>query len=180
MFCDVCKEGIEEIWDPSRTKRVGKFKELEAQWGSSKEPRDGFAKYWSSLPEDRDNFAELDPSECLFIHHKTAASFMASVHDGCAMCNYFYRWGNIDIPSSLQEEEENSGCCFSVFSMDIDWEYHFLSIQILAKTDRRTGSTIKVVDIKADRNINFEYEASTNSATRLSDILSTYSSIANE
>ncbi|KAF4827599.1 hypothetical protein CGCTS75_v008134 [Colletotrichum tropicale] len=178
MLCDVCKEGIEGIWDPSRTKRVGKFEELEAQRGSSDEPRDGFAKYWSSLPEDRDNFADLDPSECLFIHHKTAASFMASVHDGCAVCNDFYRWSNIDIPSSLQEEEEDSGCYFSVFSMEIDWECSYFRIHV--KTYRALNFAIGAVDIKADRNINFDFEASTNSATRLSDVLSTYSSIANE
>ncbi|KAF4872195.1 hypothetical protein CGCSCA1_v008641 [Colletotrichum siamense] len=179
MLCDVCKEGVEGIWDPSRTKRVGRLEELEAQWGNDyHEPRDGFAQYWSSLSEDRDDFADLEPSECLFIHHKTATSFVASLHDGCAICNEL--WSRIDIPSSLQEDEEDSRCYFSVFSMDIDWENHFFSIRILGKTDRGGRFHMTVLDIKADRNINFEYEASTNSATRLSDILPTYSSIANE
>ncbi|KAK1842839.1 heterokaryon incompatibility protein [Colletotrichum chrysophilum] len=94
---------------------------------------------------------------------------MASVHDGCVVCNYFYRWGNIDIPSSLQEEEENSGCCFSVFSVEINWERSYFRIHIFTKTDRAKTDNL-YEDIKADRNINFDFEASTNSASTWSFI----------
>ncbi|KAF5488008.1 hypothetical protein CGCF413_v012092 [Colletotrichum fructicola] len=164
MLCDVCKDGIEGIWDPSRTKRVGKLEEFEAQRRSRlDEPRDGFAEYWSSLSEDRDNFGDLEPNECLFIHHKTAASFMASVHEGCAMCNDSRVL--FDIPNSPQEQEEYSRCYFSVFSIDIHWKYSWFRITISGKAYGTMTHAIDAIDIKADHNINFDFEASTNSAT---------------
>lgn len=112
-------------------------------------------EYMTNNSLDRDDFADLEPSECLFIHHRTTASFMASIRDGCAMCNYTYRQSHIDIPSSLQEHEEDPNSYFSVFSIEINSEYNFFSIQVLAKTARSTGFVIEVVGKTSNYNDGF-------------------------
>ncbi|KAH9230866.1 hypothetical protein K456DRAFT_1897614 [Colletotrichum gloeosporioides 23] len=93
---------------------------------------------------------------------------MASVHDGCAMCNVFDRYNKTDIPSSLQEHEEDSRCYFSVFSV-IHLKYESFNIQILGKMDRSRELHFSDANTGAT-NINFDFEASTNSASTWSMI----------
>ncbi|KAJ1333199.1 HET domain-containing protein [Microdochium nivale] len=67
MICDVCKNGLEGMWDPARTERVASL---------------------NDFGDKRDQYMgqPLDNLEYVFGHHKTETSFKAAVEDGCAVC----------------------------------------------------------------------------------------------
>lgn len=114
-------------------------------------------EYMMNNSTDRDDLADLEPSECLFIHHKTATSFTASMHSGCAICNESYEWKNINIPSWLQEHEEDSECYVSVFKAEIDLKNDSFSIRILAKTDCGINSSFVNIAVKGGKKSNHEH-----------------------
>ncbi|XXG99977.1 ammonium transporter Amt1 [Hypoxylon texense] len=86
MLCDVCREGLEGIWDPSKAKRVCAVDELD----DPAEPEDAFG-YGSEriLFEDIERQRPDAPERFFFGHHATRESFLQSVDEGCVFCNRF-------------------------------------------------------------------------------------------
>ncbi|USP76157.1 HET-domain-containing protein [Curvularia clavata] len=66
MLCDVCKNGLEGIWDPTQTPRLCSLE-----------------YFGEELPESAEG------PDIVFGHHKDEASFRRSIDEGCAMCNRF-------------------------------------------------------------------------------------------
>src|SRR5690349_15954608 len=95
MLCKVCREGLQGIWDPSRTRRVCRvdaFMRDEATIPDSKfvtvEP------YLAVEPCDPES---LRPELYMFGHHLTRESFERSISNGCVMCNIFKPLYNGDV-----------------------------------------------------------------------------------
>ncbi|KAJ1324736.1 HET domain-containing protein [Microdochium nivale] len=69
MLCDVCKNGLEGMWDPTRTERVASFEDFIIWTDEKRTPLKGL--------------------EHVFGHHKTEASFKVATADGCTICNKY-------------------------------------------------------------------------------------------
>lgn len=78
MLCDVCKDSLEGMWDPLRTKRL--------------ELRENFAFYddsSSSSEESSDSEVETEVERYVFGHHETRDSFLRSKAAGCVQCSRY-------------------------------------------------------------------------------------------
>lgn len=86
MLCNVCRDGLEGIWDPARTKRVCTVDE----W---KEPQDDLPpatrKYESKSIASEDTERPDAPERFIFGHHVTRESFLEYIDRGCVFCNRF-------------------------------------------------------------------------------------------
>lgn len=88
MLCDICLQGLEGIWDPSKSKRLGATAEV---FGASEDAFDP-----ANLPpgvriekNERITAQKLEPELYVFGHHIDLESFKRSIRRGCVMCNRF-------------------------------------------------------------------------------------------
>lgn len=145
MLCKVCKDGLEGMWDPSRSKRLALLKD--------------FIPYYYDLDNEDNNDNDDDDDDkglhdsgkhALFVapgrhvldahtdtryfdrstrtydltqaneyvygHHKDRASFLASKREGCALCSEFSYTDSYDNPKL-----QNLGY-YSVFHITLDQE----------------------------------------------------------
>ncbi|KAK1993451.1 HET-domain-containing protein [Colletotrichum falcatum] len=87
MLCKVCKDGIEGVWDPNRSKRVALVKDFDDDMGPDSEDGDGTPTNGTSKGPDLP--MGLSPDQYVYGLHKDMASLNASIQQGCAMCNRF-------------------------------------------------------------------------------------------
>ena len=86
MLCNVCRGGLQGIWDPTRTKRICRldewFADRQDDLPMESNPRIGLVieKREVAVPRRPDG-----PESFIFGHHVTEASFLQSVEDGCVM-----------------------------------------------------------------------------------------------
>ncbi|KAI1100371.1 HET-domain-containing protein [Jackrogersella minutella] len=84
MLCNICRNGLEGIWDPENTKRVGLMKDfpsiLENQFV---EVTDG------NYDEALDNYeaGQQEPGRYVFSHHDDYDSVLQSKELGCVVCD---------------------------------------------------------------------------------------------
>lgn len=155
MICSVCKDGIEGIWDPSRSRRLAKHEELDRRWGRGPRPRAGFAEYLSSLSGARDDLAGLEPTECIFAHQKDRALLLTSIRDGCVICN---KLGRGPIEESFRDAEHDSG--FLLVFRPIIRDGFPLRFSFYTRDDWFWISCTQIEDTKDDENMNYEFERS--------------------
>ncbi|KAK7752392.1 hypothetical protein SLS62_005730 [Diatrype stigma] len=89
MLCDVCLQGLEGIWDPSKSKRLGTTAEV---FGASESTFDR-ANLPSTIRVERNERVtaqKLDPELYVFGHHVDLESFRRSIRRGCVICNRFH------------------------------------------------------------------------------------------
>lgn len=87
MLCDICQQGLEGIWDPSRSKRLGTYTELFGSGEKAPDPADLPPNVWSV--QEKDTAPKLEPELYVFGHHVDFESFDRSRRRGCVMCNRF-------------------------------------------------------------------------------------------
>lgn len=118
MLCNVCRNGLEGIWDSSKTKRVCSWDEWsrdEADAAESQEEAEtGTLHPQTAWISTSDSIAvpleDLEPQKCMFGHHVTEESFLQAIKDGCVMCNRFDYKG----PRNLKIEQHGYYSLFSV------------------------------------------------------------------
>ncbi|CAH0049022.1 unnamed protein product [Clonostachys solani] len=76
MLCNICREGLQGIWDPSKARRV--CREIEFDEKLKEDER-----FHQAPPSHVD---DQHPTHFLFGHHPTLESYLQSVADGCVMC----------------------------------------------------------------------------------------------
>jgi hypothetical protein len=88
MLCDVCRVGLEGIWDPSQTPRVCTAEEWRQSNKLPKPPSDPRV-----VITNRVEMEDIDrpdaPEHFVFGHHVTHESFVKSISEGCVFCNRF-------------------------------------------------------------------------------------------
>ncbi|RYP86361.1 hypothetical protein DL769_000745 [Monosporascus sp. CRB-8-3] len=85
MICGVCCEGLEGIWDPAKTKRIGllrDFPDMMRLLHPDVEDEDGFE-------EVLNEYNVLEPEQFVFGHHADYDSLLRSKDQGCVACNQF-------------------------------------------------------------------------------------------
>lgn len=90
MLCKVCREGLQGIWDPSKTNRVCRIDEFEEDKVPSEDPEFVTVETYKTVKPYDPDFRR--PEHYMFGHHLTRESFEQSVRDGCVMCNAFVPW----------------------------------------------------------------------------------------
>lgn len=90
MLCKVCREGLQGIWDPSKTKRVCRIDEFQVDEAPSEESKFVIVETYKTVKPYDPEFGR--PEHYMFGHHLTQASFEQSVRDGCVMCDAFKPW----------------------------------------------------------------------------------------
>lgn len=81
MLCDVCKDSLEGMWDPLRTKRL----ELRENFSIFKDLEDSSR----SLEESSVSEVEKEVERYVFGHHETRNSFLRSRAAGCVQCSRY-------------------------------------------------------------------------------------------
>lgn len=81
MLCDVCKDSLEGMWDPLRTKRL----ELRENFSIFKTAKDSFPR----LEESSVSEVEKEVERYVFGHHETRNSFLRSKAAGCVQCSRY-------------------------------------------------------------------------------------------
>ncbi|KAI1370377.1 HET-domain-containing protein [Hypoxylon crocopeplum] len=84
MLCDVCREGLEGIWDPNKSKRIGPLEDFPEilQLRFPDVDNDGYDKVL--------NESELkEPERYVFGHHVDYDSLVQSKQQGCVACKEF-------------------------------------------------------------------------------------------
>ncbi|CAG9937364.1 unnamed protein product [Clonostachys rosea f. rosea IK726] len=76
MLCNICREGLQGIWDPSKAKRVCREIEFEEKLKEDE-------RFYQAPPS---HLHDQHPTHFLFGHHPTLESYLHSVADGCVMC----------------------------------------------------------------------------------------------
>ncbi|KAI1460119.1 HET-domain-containing protein [Annulohypoxylon moriforme] len=98
-ICNICREGFEGIWDPSKTKRVCTINE----WG-----RDPWSLH--GRPESQDPESPNAPENFIFGHHATEASFIQAVKEGCICCTNLKRaLHNTSVYQEIRSEKLSLG-----------------------------------------------------------------------
>jgi len=87
MLCKICREGLQGIWDPSKTKRVCRLDEFEEDEVPFQESK--FVTTTPYLTVEPYDPECSGPEHYMFGHHLTQESFEQSVRDGCVMCDAF-------------------------------------------------------------------------------------------
>ncbi|PFH58308.1 hypothetical protein XA68_13889 [Ophiocordyceps unilateralis] len=92
MLCKVCIDGLEGMWDPSRSKRLARSQDFIKKL----HPRDDGTP--SDVTEqvsnsghpstDAPDLDSLGPNEIVYGHHKAIDSYITSMEEGCTFCNY--------------------------------------------------------------------------------------------
>ncbi|VUC29334.1 unnamed protein product [Clonostachys rosea] len=79
MLCDICRQGLEGIWDASKTKRACRIKDFNENF------HEGDSTNRVYLPTMTDG-QDKHPSQYMFGHHLTLDSYLQSVSQGCIAC----------------------------------------------------------------------------------------------
>lgn len=137
MLCKVCKDGLEGMWSPGRSKRLALLKDFLTNYhDGDNDDVPGLqsaskyktvllplrfrgsmvTKYFNESIGAGDDLTRHGALEYVYGHHKDRASFLASKREGCAMCNRF-RCPTGDENPKLQ----NLGY-YSVFHVTLDQE----------------------------------------------------------
>ncbi|KAF2465673.1 HET-domain-containing protein [Lindgomyces ingoldianus] len=84
MLCDICRDGLEGMWDAARTPRLA----LCDDWHESVNDEDDEIENENEkpLPIDDD---QVEVEKYIYAHHPTKESFLQSMRQGCVMCNRF-------------------------------------------------------------------------------------------
>ncbi|KAI2472294.1 HET-domain-containing protein [Annulohypoxylon bovei var. microspora] len=99
MICDICREGLEGIWDPLKTKRVCTIDEWED-------------------PVEIEDSSRLDvPEHFIFGHHATQESFIEAMDQGCVLCNQITPYGNLEKDEKPNPKISRLGY-YSLFQVD--------------------------------------------------------------
>jgi len=88
MLCNVCRVGLEGIWNPFKTPRVctaEEWHQSEEQPKPSLDPRIVITHRVEIEDTDRPDA----PEHFVFGHHVTRESFAKSISEGCVFCNRF-------------------------------------------------------------------------------------------
>lgn len=80
MLCTICRQCLDGIWDPSKTKRVCRINDFNEHF------KEGDSKNHVSLPTVASH-ADQHPSQFVFGHHPTPESYLRSVQQGCIGCS---------------------------------------------------------------------------------------------
>lgn len=111
MLCNICKDGLERMWDPAR--RLGLLKEFLAEKREEEEePQSEQEEETAQVDEQHNKKREFE--RYIYGHHVDKASFRRSVMEGCAMCNRFSHTGDekfeklgyYSVFSTLQRKDE--------------------------------------------------------------------------
>ncbi|KAI1494884.1 HET-domain-containing protein [Biscogniauxia mediterranea] len=78
MLCNICREGLEGIWDPNRTKRLGKLRDFPE-----------ILDFQFQDIEQLDGVDLLEVENYVFGHHESYDSLLQSKEQGCVACNTF-------------------------------------------------------------------------------------------
>lgn len=87
MLCNICLQGLQGIWDPTKTKRVCRLDEFQGREEDLPSDTPGLIRvetYKTVEPHDPENYR---PEHYIFGHHVTKESYEQSVRDGCVMCD---------------------------------------------------------------------------------------------
>jgi hypothetical protein len=90
MLCKTCREGLQGIWDPSKTKRVCRIDEFQGDklpFQESDVTTMPHLTVETYLTVERYDPEFRHPEHYMFGHHLTQESFEQSVRDGCVMCD---------------------------------------------------------------------------------------------
>ncbi|RYO82370.1 hypothetical protein DL766_004750 [Monosporascus sp. MC13-8B] len=111
MICEVCREGLEGIWDPAKTKRIGllrDFPDVMHLLHPDVEDEDGFEVVLNE-------YDVLEPEQFVFGHHADYDSLLRSKEQGCVTCNQF---GEVNDRDDENEHLKELGY-YSVFTVNL-------------------------------------------------------------
>ncbi|VUC28479.1 unnamed protein product [Clonostachys rosea] len=129
MLCNICREGLQGIWDPSKAKRVCR----EIEFDERLKEGECFHQAPPSHVHDQ------HPTHFLFGHHPTFESYQQSVADGCVMCCQSEHNGlEIDQHSAIFELG-----FYSLFAIGLQSVYPVMCIYT---PDARFNQPLKVFD----------------------------------
>jgi hypothetical protein len=156
MLCDICRNGLEGMWDPTKTLRLGVY----AEWFPPKKKSSG-----NPTPRTEAEDSRLDAERYVFAHHKTLDSFQQSQGLGCVQCNRFMGFESELPPYPLNDgkripQAEEAGY-FSVFHVILR---RGDPIMFIRHGDSMGGfEMVPVGEEKYDTNVTFEMEPFTDS-----------------
>ncbi|CAH0053630.1 unnamed protein product [Clonostachys solani] len=108
MLCTICRQGLDGIWDPSKTKRVCRIDDFNEHF------KEGDSNGRVALPIVASH-ADQHPSQFVFGHHPTPESYKQSVEQGCIVCSGPGHKGQQSDQDPVMANLEY----FSVFTIDI-------------------------------------------------------------
>lgn len=88
MLCKICTTGLQGIWDPAKTDRVGSLEDFRKDHPPMEDSKFVTAVWTYQVVEQYDP-QQHHPEKLMFGHHRTRESFEKSVRDGCVMCKIF-------------------------------------------------------------------------------------------
>lgn len=117
MICDVCKDGLEGMWDPSRSKRLALLEDFLAIERSAVIPPSQCEHFLRPYRVEcfRDSTADwMQHAANVYVyrHHKHRASLLASIREGCGICSSLRDYINQENPKLKNLD------CFSVFHVE--------------------------------------------------------------
>lgn len=123
MICSVCKDGLEGMWDPSRSERLSLLQDFLAMGGTtvvSPSQREHFlppycVECFMAMGYFKDSTADLMHHVAdvyVYRHHKHRDSLLASIREGCGICSSLR-----DYIHKEDRQLENLDC-FSVFHVE--------------------------------------------------------------
>ncbi|KAI5927092.1 heterokaryon incompatibility protein-domain-containing protein [Camillea tinctor] len=112
MLCEICRDGLQGIWDPTLTRRLGPVEEI---LNTQPEDRnmDRIPNFRVGSRRERDEYTMREPEYYVFAHHPDFTSFEQSMARGCAMCNRFRPTPD---DAALNPKLKEFGC-FSAFAV---------------------------------------------------------------
>ncbi|GAQ40529.1 HET domain-containing protein [Aspergillus tubingensis] len=142
MLCKICKEGLEGIWDPERTRRL-KIDDSDEEYGN------GRGSQW-------------EPEIWVFGHHLNRESFVASIEQGCVVC---YKFAPLQDMENLDRETLNTQLegveYFSVFKILLKPR----CVEMTVYYGNISGTCDMIPHEGFDENLSFEIGASTDDQT---------------
>ncbi|PNY23155.1 Uncharacterized protein TCAP_06896 [Tolypocladium capitatum] len=156
MLCKVCCEGLQGIWDPSKTKRVCHIDEFRDDDLPIEDSKFVWFETVKTVEPQDPEFCR--PEHYMFGHHLTQQSFEQSVRDGCVMCEIFK-------PSNEAQEVKPDPKItalgyYSLFSID----FRDCPIMCMYVNDSRGGFELSS-HVVQDENMNLNISPSTGDDT---------------
>nr|POE53267.1 hypothetical protein CFP56_28489 [Quercus suber] len=147
MLCDICKHGLERIWEPGR--RVAAKQEFLRNQNQTVPGNRLKLGSNRAGPDSQGTIMEKNEIEqFVYGHHVNKASFLLSLDEGCAMCNRF-KFGK----DAGEESFEDLGF-FSVFTISLREEQFIMTAYFRG---RQGGfAFVPVGHERYDRDLNFE------------------------
>ena len=112
MLCNVCKDGLEGMWDPASSKRLGLEREFKKEYLGRR------AEVAEQTPQGGPQVHSLDKAErqefenYIYGHHVDETSLLRSRQEGCVVCYLF-------APPSVVKKKIEKLDYISVFSVSL-------------------------------------------------------------